>query len=114
MKPGPALWGRAPAGYHFRLVHNLTFTGPIRDGAPGGNLAGTAILSGEPAPKRLQLLRELIPDAVRFGVLAAPANVGTAPFQQVYPRKRRCGPADYGPRRATTARQPFRARGKSV
>jgi putative ABC transport system substrate-binding protein len=40
---------------------------------PGGNLTGTAILSGELAPKRLQLLRELIPDSVRFGILADPA-----------------------------------------
>ena len=36
---------------------------------PGGNVTGSAILSGELAPKRLQLLRELTPDAVLFGVL---------------------------------------------
>jgi putative ABC transport system substrate-binding protein len=36
---------------------------------PGGNLTGSAILSGELAPKRLQLLRELIPNAALFGVL---------------------------------------------
>jgi putative ABC transport system substrate-binding protein len=36
---------------------------------PGGNLTGSAILSTELAPKRLQLLRELLPNAVLFGVL---------------------------------------------
>jgi putative ABC transport system substrate-binding protein len=46
---------------------------------PGGNLTGTAILSGELAPKRLQLLHELLPNVARFGVLADPANVVTPP-----------------------------------
>jgi putative tryptophan/tyrosine transport system substrate-binding protein len=41
---------------------------------PGGNLTGTTILSAELAPKRLQLLRELIPNVARFGVLADPAS----------------------------------------
>jgi len=40
---------------------------------PGGNLTGSAILSGELGPKRLQLLHELIPNAALFGVLADPA-----------------------------------------
>ena len=40
---------------------------------PGANLTGIAILSAELAPKRLQLLRELIPNAAVFGVLANPA-----------------------------------------
>jgi putative ABC transport system substrate-binding protein len=39
---------------------------------PGANLTGTAVLSAELAPKRLQLLRELIPNAARFGVLTNP------------------------------------------
>jgi putative tryptophan/tyrosine transport system substrate-binding protein len=43
---------------------------------PGGNLTGTAVLSGELAPKRLQLLRELIPNAALFGVLWDPAYSG--------------------------------------
>ena len=34
---------------------------------------GSASLAGELAPKRLQLLRELIPNAAAFGVLADPA-----------------------------------------
>jgi putative ABC transport system substrate-binding protein len=40
---------------------------------PGANITGIASLAGELAPKRLQLLRELIPNAARFGVLADPA-----------------------------------------
>jgi putative ABC transport system substrate-binding protein len=39
---------------------------------PGANLAGSAALEAELAPKRLQLLRELIPNAARFGVLTDP------------------------------------------
>jgi putative ABC transport system substrate-binding protein len=40
---------------------------------PGGNLTGITILEAELAPKRLQLVRELMPDAAVFGVLADPA-----------------------------------------
>jgi putative ABC transport system substrate-binding protein len=44
---------------------------------PGGNVTGIANLRFELAPKQLQLLRELIPNASRFGVLANPANSDT-------------------------------------
>jgi putative ABC transport system substrate-binding protein len=40
---------------------------------PGANVTGFAILQTELGPKRLQLLRELIPNAAGFGVLADPA-----------------------------------------
>jgi len=40
---------------------------------PGGNLTGIANLAGELAPKRLQLLSQLLPNAALFGVLADPA-----------------------------------------
>jgi putative ABC transport system substrate-binding protein len=40
---------------------------------PGGHLTGTANLAGDLAPKRLQLLRQLLPNAPTFGVLADPA-----------------------------------------
>jgi putative tryptophan/tyrosine transport system substrate-binding protein len=40
---------------------------------PGGNLTGIAGLQAELAPKRLQLVHDLKPDAARFGVLADPA-----------------------------------------
>jgi putative ABC transport system substrate-binding protein len=44
---------------------------------PGANVTGIAILSAELAPKRLQLLRELLPNTARFGVLADPGSVTT-------------------------------------
>jgi putative ABC transport system substrate-binding protein len=44
---------------------------------PGGNVTGHTVLNAELEPKRLQLLREFIPDAARFGVLADPATTGT-------------------------------------
>src|SRR5271169_1475087 len=40
---------------------------------PGGNLTGSTLFPNELAPKHLQLLHELIPDAARFGLLADPA-----------------------------------------
>jgi putative ABC transport system substrate-binding protein len=39
---------------------------------PGANVTGSAILTGELAPKRLQLLHDLIPNAAAFGVLLDP------------------------------------------
>ena len=44
---------------------------------PGGNLTGIAVLTAELGPKRLQLLRELLPNAARFGVLVDPAFADT-------------------------------------
>jgi putative tryptophan/tyrosine transport system substrate-binding protein len=44
---------------------------------PGANITGIANLGAELAPKRLQLLHALIPNAARFGVLADPAFAGT-------------------------------------
>jgi putative tryptophan/tyrosine transport system substrate-binding protein len=44
---------------------------------PGANLTGIANLAAELAPKRLQLLRELVPNATAFGVLADPAFPAT-------------------------------------
>ena len=40
---------------------------------PGANATGSAALVSELSPKQLQLLRELVPNAVAFGVLADPA-----------------------------------------
>jgi len=44
---------------------------------PGANLTGIANLAAELAPKRLQLLRELIPNAAVFGILADPTFPAT-------------------------------------
>jgi putative tryptophan/tyrosine transport system substrate-binding protein len=44
---------------------------------PGANLTGSSSLAAKLETKRLQLLRELLPDASRFGVLADPAGLAT-------------------------------------
>ena len=44
---------------------------------PGANLTGIVSLTSELKPKELQLLRELIPNAAPFGVLADPAFPAT-------------------------------------
>jgi putative ABC transport system substrate-binding protein len=44
---------------------------------PGANVTGSANLAAELAPKQLQLLRELIPNAALFSVLADPAFPST-------------------------------------
>jgi putative tryptophan/tyrosine transport system substrate-binding protein len=59
----------------------LTGSDPIASGLvaslnrPSANLTGITILSAELAPKQLQLLHELIPNAARFGALADPATI---------------------------------------
>ena len=44
---------------------------------PGGNLTGVHFFTTELAAKRLELLRELVPGAVRVAVLVNPANPNT-------------------------------------
>jgi putative ABC transport system substrate-binding protein len=41
---------------------------------PGANITGSTVLAAELAPKQLQLLHDLLPNAARFGVLADPAS----------------------------------------
>jgi putative tryptophan/tyrosine transport system substrate-binding protein len=41
---------------------------------PGGNVTGFTEMNTEVGPKRLALLRELVPNATRFGVLVNPKN----------------------------------------
>ena len=44
---------------------------------PGGNITGATTLSAELGPKRLELLHELVPKAVRIAVMVNPANIGS-------------------------------------
>jgi putative ABC transport system substrate-binding protein len=44
--------------------------------SPGGNTTGLSILSTELTMKRLELLRELMPQARRIAILQQPANPG--------------------------------------
>jgi putative tryptophan/tyrosine transport system substrate-binding protein len=45
---------------------------------PGGNVTGVNVFSGEVVAKRLRLLHDLVPKAVRIAVLVNPANAATA------------------------------------
>ena len=57
---------------------------PIRAGLvqslahPGGNVTGNTIISSDLAPKRLQLIKEIIPSASRVALLWNPDNVSSA------------------------------------
>jgi putative tryptophan/tyrosine transport system substrate-binding protein len=56
---------------------------PVRSGVvaslnrPGGNVTGSAFLSTELGPKRLGLIRELVPAAARYAALVNPDNPAT-------------------------------------
>ncbi len=53
---------------------------PVGDGLvssfnrPGGNVTGVSLLASELAPKRLELLRELVPKATKMALLVNPGN----------------------------------------
>jgi putative tryptophan/tyrosine transport system substrate-binding protein len=47
---------------------------------PGANVTGCANLAGELAPKRLQLLRQMVPSAAVFGVVVDPAFPATQSY----------------------------------
>jgi putative ABC transport system substrate-binding protein len=58
----------------------LTGSDPVEIGLvprlnrPGGNVTGVTVVSRELAPKRLEILRDLIPNASVIGLLANPSN----------------------------------------
>jgi putative tryptophan/tyrosine transport system substrate-binding protein len=62
----------------------LTGADPIQIGLvtslsrPGGNLTGVAILNGELAPKRLELLQKIVPGAKLIAYMGNPTNPGFA------------------------------------
>ena len=53
---------------------------PVGDGfvssfnRPGGNVTGVSVYTSELAPKRLELLRELVPEATKIALLVNPEN----------------------------------------
>jgi putative ABC transport system substrate-binding protein len=50
---------------------------------PGGNITGVSMLITELDAKRLEMLKEILPSARRFGVLNDPAASGTAGLQAI-------------------------------
>jgi ABC-type uncharacterized transport system substrate-binding protein len=62
----PIVFGIAEDPVALGLVANIA--------RPGGNLTGVNFLTGELVAKRMEVLRELIPAATRFGVLVNPSD----------------------------------------
>jgi putative ABC transport system substrate-binding protein len=56
---------------------------------PGGNLTGINFFPNEVAAKRLALLHELVPKAVRIAMLVNPANPATESFRREIPEAAR-------------------------
>jgi putative ABC transport system substrate-binding protein len=46
---------------------------------PGGNVTGLSDAQADLVPKRLELLKQVVPSVTRVGILWSPANPGTAP-----------------------------------
>jgi putative ABC transport system substrate-binding protein len=65
----PIVFSAAVDPVAFGLVASLS--------RPGANLTGSVTIGTELAPKRLQLLRDLIPNAAAFGVLVASSSIIT-------------------------------------
>jgi putative ABC transport system substrate-binding protein len=62
------------------VVDDMVGSGLVASMArPGGNTTGISILASELDVKRLQLLREIVPQPSRFGVLADPTTVAADP-----------------------------------
>src|SRR5215469_6241959 len=60
---------------------------PVREGLvaslahPGSNVTGTSLLGPEVAPKRLQILKQVIPSAVRVALLFNPNNASNVIYR---------------------------------
>jgi putative ABC transport system substrate-binding protein len=68
----PIVFGVAQDPVQIGLVASLA--------RPGGNATGINFFSREVVAKRMQLLHDLVPKAVRVAVLLNPANAGSAEF----------------------------------
>jgi putative tryptophan/tyrosine transport system substrate-binding protein len=63
---------------------------------PGGNITGSTVLAPELAPKRLQLLKEVVPTLARLAFLANPTNPAHVPhYEQVHVGARALGMTVY-------------------
>jgi putative ABC transport system substrate-binding protein len=79
----PAAWAAKDAASTIPIVF-VTGADPVATGLvaslarPGGNFTGIALLAGELAPKRLELLAELVPTAKNIALLINPTNATDA------------------------------------
>jgi putative ABC transport system substrate-binding protein len=53
---------------------------------PGGNVTGLSDAQADLVPKRLELLKQVVPSVTRVGILWSPANPGTAPQVKIAER----------------------------
>src|SRR5262245_48947544 len=58
---------------------------------PGGNVTGLTNISPDVVSKRLQILKEVVPRAMRIGVLRCPGPVGDHEWAEVQPAAQRLG-----------------------
>ena len=74
------------------LADDLVASGLIASLArPGGNTTGVSILATELDAKKLEILKQIVPAARRFGVLSDPANTVPARMHAIADRARRLG-----------------------
>jgi len=66
----------------FALGYDPVETGLVASFTPGGNITGVTNLVVELAPKRLELLHEMVPTASLIAVLTNPLNVPEMPVLQ--------------------------------
>ena len=70
------------------IVFTMGDADPVKVGVvdslarPGGNLTGISLLGGLLGPKRLELLRQIVPEARTIGVLINPENTSVAEERQ--------------------------------
>ena len=88
-RPAAVIVANAPAAIVAKAATTtvpIVFAGgsdPVRDGLvaslnrPGGNITGVVFIASALAPKRLELLRQLVPKATTIGVLVNPKSVET-------------------------------------
>jgi putative ABC transport system substrate-binding protein len=60
---------------------------------PGGNVTGVSLLNVLLAPKRLELVREVVPNASRIAVLVNPRNRNAASYAKRHPSRRAFWPS---------------------
>jgi putative ABC transport system substrate-binding protein len=74
------------------IADDLVASGLISSLArPGGNTTGVSILATELDAKKLEILKQIVPAARRFGVVSDPANTVPARMQALVARARKLG-----------------------